>query len=440
MQKSREGMVRSLLHQILAQHENLIPVLFPEKWIRAYETRTTGNVEDWTKREEPLTWDRSELLAALTRVTSEQFLKEQGIPMRLCVFVDGMDEYRTSEDHGLLPDELISWKKKGYTEIAEFFRQLARSKVIKICLSSRNQVEFRDVFGVPSHNLKLEYLTSDDIKSYTTQITGKDSRWRALMAQNRIIGTKFITNIVDKALGVFLWVVLVTHLLLSGLQDGDSFAELQTVLDSMPAELCGKDGLYVFMMRNIRLEHRRQCFEILQLVRYSRSAPTLLGLAFADGEYHHLISNKDETLLPSKVDQVEYVADRMEDRLSSRCAGLVDVVRDSSLGQRALIYWHDNRVQFMHQTAKDFVEQSQMWKVFLPDASGSFNPHFSLLAARILELKLLKGEGLKVKSERLKGTRTAMPWQLVEDAMLYAFRDEQCGSECLSLLSDSKFC
>ena len=249
-----------------------------------------------------------------------------------------------------------------------------------------------------------------------------------MTAQVPTVGGELITNIVDKALGVFLWVVLVTHLLLDGLQDGDRLAELQTKLNSLPVELGGKDGLYAFMMRNIKLEHRRQCFEILQLIRYSRSAPTLLSLAFADGEYHDLISNGDETLLPLQVDQVAYVSNQMEDRLSSRCAGLVEVIKFSNVGRRPLTYWK-NRVQFMHQSAKDFVEQSQMWKEFLPDDSGSFNPHLSLLASRILELKLVRGERLKRKSERLKGIRTSMDWQIVEDAMVYAFRDEQCGSE-----------
>ena len=239
-----------------------------------------------------------------------------------------------------------------------------------------------------------------------------------MTSQSLVVGRQLITKIVDKALGVFLWVVLVIHLLLDGLQDGDRLIELQIKLDSMPVELGGEDGLYTFMMRNIKLEHRRQCFEILQLIRYSRSPPTLLGLAFADGEFHDLVFNGGEKLLPLQVDQVGYISNRMEDRLNSRCAGLVEVVKKSCVGPGA----SSNRVQFMHQTAKDFVEQSQMWKEFLPDASSSFNPHLSLLKSCILELKLVESEDWKV-------TSTAMHWQVVEDAMVYAFRDEQCGSE-----------
>ena len=421
MHKSREGMIRSLLHQILAQHEKLIPVLFPEKWIRGYTLRTGGNAEDWTEPQEPLDWDWSELFAALTRVTNEQFLKEHGIPMRFCIFVDGMDEYRTFEDPGLSPNELISRKKKGYTDIVELFEQLAKSKVIKICLSSRHLVEFRDAFGVSSHKLKLEDLTYNDIKSYTTQVLEKNLRWRALVAQSPTVGRQLITNIVDKALGVFLWVVLVTHLLLDGLQDGDRLTELQIKLDSMPAELGGKDGLYAFMMRNIRLEHRQQCFEILQLIRHSRSAPTLLTLAFADGEYHDYISDGNNTMSPLQVDQVKYVLDRMEDRLNSRCAGLVEVVKNSYVGPET----PSHRVQFMHQTAKDFAEQSQMWKNFLPDASGSFNPHSSLLVSCVRILDLEETTIIDRSEKRIR----EVDWRPVRDAMVYAFRDEQCGSE-----------
>ena len=416
MHKSREGMMRSLLHQILAQHRNLIPVVFPEKW---YATRIIGNLP-----EEPFTWDWSELYGALTRITNEQFLKKQGIPMRLCMFVDGMDEYRTFEDPGLSPNELIMRKKKGYTDIAELFRQLAKSRVIKICLSSRHLVEFTDAFDVPTHRVKLEDLTYDDIKNYTTQVLEKKFRWRELTVQSPIVGRQLITNIVDKALGVFLWVVLVTHLLLDGLQDGDNLKELQTTLDSLPVELGGEDGLYALMMRNIKLEHRRQCFEILQLIRCSRSPPSLLSLAVADGEFRDFISNGSENILPFQLDQVGYHSNRIEDRLNSRCAGLVEVVKKTSVGPGAVTY-SNNRVQFMHQTAKDFVEQSQMWKVFLPDAPDSFNPHFSLLASCILDLKL----ECTFNGEWVKRTRTATDWIPVKDAMVYAFRDEQCGSE-----------
>ena len=86
----------------------------------------------------------------------------------------------------------------------------------------------------------------------------------------------------------------------------------------------------------------------------------------------------------------------------------------------------------MYQIAKDFVEQSQMWQTFLPDVPGSFNPHFSLLASCILDLKLecsSNGEWVKRSRTATDWTTVKVDWTPVKDAMVYAFRDEQCGSK-----------
>ncbi len=417
MHKSREGMVRSLLHQILLQHKQLIPVLFPEKWMHGFDMEFDKNVRDWTKPESFLTWDWSELFAALKLITSDLFLREQGITMRLCIFVDGMDEYRTFEDIGLSPNEVIDRKKQGYTEIVELFKQLAKSKITKVCLSSRHLVEFRDAFGGVGQQLKLEDLTHEDITSYTTDVLEKNHRWRAMRALTPILSRKLITDIVEKALGVFLWVVLVVHLLLNSLQDGDRLDELQSQLHCMPVDFGGQDGLYAHMMRNVKFEHRRQCFEMLQIVRHSMRPPTPLSLAFADGECRDLLFRDIETVLPLQVSHAQYISSRMDDRLNSRCAGLLESVGSHST----------HIVQFMHQTAKDFVEQPEMWKVFLPNFPRDFNPYTSLLASCILELKLgTPLDGVSVRRGLVKPTIShKRVLELVGDALLYAFRDEE---------------
>ena len=352
MHKSREGMLRSLLHQILAQHKELIPVVFPDYAIRGAE-----NAGELSKPENFFTWEWSELVAALKLVTNGPFLQQQGIDMRLCIFIDGMDEYRTFEEPDLLPNEAIKWKKKGYTEIAGLFKELAESRICKICLSSRPLVEFKDSFGVTGRQLKLEDLTYEDIMRYTTETLGHNDRWRAMRAQNAAISEQLISEIVNKVLVVFLWVELVVHLLLTSLQDGDRPTELQMQLDAMPVKLGGENGLYALMMRNVKVEHRRQCFEILQLVRHSSSPPTLLSLALADGECHDLLFNDMNTLSPLQDDQAQYISSQMADRVNSRCAGLLEVEK---MGENSHDPWsatHSNyRVRFMHQTAKGLRE------------------------------------------------------------------------------------
>ena len=222
MHKSREGMLRSLLHQILVQHKELIPVVFPDYAICGAE-----NAEEVSKSDKRFAWDWSELVAALKLVTNGLFLKQQGIDMRLCIFVDGIDEYLTFEEPNLLPNEAIKRRKKGYREIAGLFKELAKSTICKICLSSRPLVEFKDSFSVIGRQLKLEDLTYEDITRYTTETLGDNDRWKAMRAQNAAISEQLISGIVNKALGVFLWVELVVHLLLTSLEDGDRLTELQ---------------------------------------------------------------------------------------------------------------------------------------------------------------------------------------------------------------------
>ena len=424
MHKSREGMLRSLLHQMLAQHKKLIPVVFPD-----YAIRGADNAGKLSKPEKSFTWDFSELVAGLKLVTNGQFLKQQGIDMRLCIFIDGMDEYCTFDEPDLLPNEAIKRKKKGYTEIAGLFKGLAESNICKICLSSRPLVEFKDSFSITGRQFKLEDLTYEDITRYATETLGHNARWRAMRAQNAAISEQLISGIVNKALGVFLWVELVVHLLLTSLQDGDRLTELQMQVESMPVELGGENGFYALMMRNIKVEHRRQCFEILRLVCHSSSPPTLLSLALADGELHDLLFNDMSKSSPLQDDQAQYISSQMADRVNSRCAGLLEKVQENSYDPWSATL-SNHKVRFMHQTAKDFVEQPEMWKTFLPEPPGDFNPYGALLISCILEIKLgnpfFRSMG-GVKS-CMPSDRRARIWKLVKDAMVYAASDERCRS------------
>lgn len=47
--KSGEGTVRSLLHPILAQRKQLVPMVCPKRWIHEYAIQFAGKNRDWTK-------------------------------------------------------------------------------------------------------------------------------------------------------------------------------------------------------------------------------------------------------------------------------------------------------------------------------------------------------------------------------------------------------
>lgn len=134
MHKSREGMVRSLLHQILSRHKHLIPITFHKRWKTDYAIQSTQDIEDWLSHERRgPSWDWSELILALKLLTDESFLEKHDTRMRLCIIVDRVDAYRTLYDLNLPPNEIISRKKQGFRDVAELFKQLAQSSVVKLC-------------------------------------------------------------------------------------------------------------------------------------------------------------------------------------------------------------------------------------------------------------------------------------------------------------------
>lgn len=73
--------------------------------------------------------------------------------LRICLFVDGLDEYEGDRDG-------------SYIGILNLFKRMATSPSIKICLSSRPWLLFEDAFS-SGPCLRLQDLTFEDIAKYT---------------------------------------------------------------------------------------------------------------------------------------------------------------------------------------------------------------------------------------------------------------------------------
>lgn len=154
------------------------------------------------------------------------------LPLRLCLFIDGLDEY--DGDH---------------EEMAELFEELTCSPYVKLCVSSRPWLVFFDTFkGCPS--LRLQDLTFNDIKRYATETLAKKPRYRTLADDEPENAPTLIKEIVTKADGVFLWVVLVVKPLLEGLKNRDGVGDLRRRLALLPSSL---EALYQQMMNRIDL-------------------------------------------------------------------------------------------------------------------------------------------------------------------------------------------
>jgi hypothetical protein len=131
LQKSHTGMLRSLLHNILAQYRDLIPAVFPT----LYANERTPLSDD-----EPPSY--VELKGALERLKnrSASFL-------RICIFFDGIDEFEG--DH---------------RDMSTFLSTMA-SSAIKVVVSSRPINACLNVFR-QCPTLRLQDLTYNDMNVF----------------------------------------------------------------------------------------------------------------------------------------------------------------------------------------------------------------------------------------------------------------------------------
>jgi hypothetical protein len=131
IQKSQEGLFRALLLQILNQRPELTPTLCAERWNAPY-----GCVFN--------PWSQTQLINALGELG-----KMDGTHWRICLFIDGLDEY--AGDHA---------------ELVKIIRRMAASDKIKVCASSRSWLDFYDAFGGSQWKLYLQDFTQQDIRQF----------------------------------------------------------------------------------------------------------------------------------------------------------------------------------------------------------------------------------------------------------------------------------
>lgn len=373
-QASQSGLLRSLLYTLLVQKPDALPAIFPDEW-DSLERRARVTLANFLAQEDEQAWSVRQLLTAL-----ETFFCLD-LNSRVCIFIDGLDEY--SGD----PSETVL-----------LFKKIA-SKNVKICLSSRPWVEFIEAFK-ESPGLKLQDLTYNDIRTYVEGKFDANDDMANMSNQAPSDARHFIEEIVRKANGVFLWVKLVVKSLLDGIMNGDRIIELQQRLKEIPSDL---ESLYAHMLLTINPRYFVEGCEIFQMVQALQKLKALpafsqgslpsfcaLTLSFALEENESTTVNYPTTLLlPAEVARR---VGRVDKRLKVCCAGLLEFQSETrrSTENNNLVFWeHGNSaIQYIHRTASDFLLGQQIWSELLEATRPTdFNPHTSLLKSYILRLK-----------------------------------------------------
>lgn len=383
LQKSLVGLLRSLIYQIMDRLPELMPVLASSLGLAHHRPQQLP------------TWTETRLLTTLRRLLSD------GLEAyRLCLFIDGLDEF-----HG------------NQTALLDLVETLNKTTRVKFCLSSRPYRSFEDALG-SSAMLKLQDLTEPDIRRYIS-----DKLDRAPLKALQVPSFPFrLTDTVDKmvkkAEGVFLWVALAVRDQLEGISNGDDYEKLQERLETLPEEI---EGLYGHMLRGIDKVYYKEAAQYLQLVHHGQPW-SLFEIALA------VYNRVDDILLFSPDISIRDIHNRCiltRARITATCKGFIEVLEypnldmcqetvatpsgDVSPFMRAFVkslqdqnipfkqrevliktkfFSGCTRVNFLHRTAFDFFKYNEHGKEFL-ETNSSANPHPQILYVKALLAALI---------------------------------------------------
>lgn len=356
LQKSQIGLLRALLHQCLANHRELIPIILSD----ASRSKVPDLSEFWTL---------PRLKDALHKL-----LQQQQRRLKICFFIDGLDEYEGS-----------------HIELARLLEEVTDFPHVKICASSRPLLPFESAFQCHP-GLILQNLTFEDIKSFVSRRMDSHDGMKTLELEEPGITTRLTQDIVTKASGVFLWVKLVVNSLMEGLSNYDRGPDLLRRLEELPDDL---EDLYSHMLDRVKPAwYLEEGFRLL-LVQAAVLPLTVLQLCFADMEIPHknFAAIKDGMTL----ERQSRLCDAMAGRIKSRCLGLLELSGLPTEQSR------DRRVQFLHKGVTDFLE-SPSTKARISQCIGktTFVPELCWTKSILLELHTIK---TRLKSQGIRRSR-----------------------------------
>ena len=358
-EKTTEAMLRTLLYQLLSQ----VPAVYAHvrKFYhdRKQAEMSRKDVPDWSKE-------------VLQRMFQAAF---QSPGLRALLFLDALDE----AENGTWDHDESQYRKSGdstflYSEFLEFIeaqiqlstRQTSGPSVpeegprLRVCLSSRPINFFRHVRD-PWTTINLDSLNAADIEAYTRDRLGIVARFHPFGGP---LIPKLTTNILQRAEGVFLWVKLVVGRIIGAMEQHRDEGDIWAILCAAPT---GLFGLFHDCLRKVRLEDREDMTKILLVVLAAERPISVEELS-------------DLLAVTSSTQQGTASWRRTNEQMISYihnvCGGLVEVrYLPNNYGVSGVhISWGKNdrlcgtfvdpndmttSIQFIHQSAKDFLNQEK---------------------------------------------------------------------------------
>ncbi|KAI1132407.1 hypothetical protein F5Y10DRAFT_231103 [Nemania abortiva] len=344
MQKSQQGLLQSLLFQVLSICPGVAEQVCPERW-KNIEINDIQSLQ-------PRPWGKEEIVDCL-----EHTFTLTADSSRFCFFIDGLDEYQ-GDDH--------------YTVI-KLIDRLQASKSAKFCVSSRPWNVFRLHYGDgKTSTLTLEDKTRRDMAKYIRGTLELDARFLQLKAREPE-ADELAREVSEKANGVFLWVFLVVRELLHGLNELDVLATLQRRLRALPVDL---ELYFQHILDQLdRFYQEKTAMALLVAVTARSSPPADVVYGIENGTEWAQLPRMAEI---QAIDQPQRENLRLsvEYLLNKWCRDLLGISRYSDYG----------RVEFLHRTVRDFLCSETIWRLLERRAGRGFNPRLLLCRAFLAQV------------------------------------------------------
>ena len=372
LQKSHQGLLRSLIFEILRKCTGLIPL------VRGLMTTTTIGGQEGLE-------DEADVFSSENLLRVYEAIVTQGVlPMKFCFFIDGLDEFQE--------------ERQTHTDLIKTLREMNHSPNIKLCVSSRPWTLFDDEFGGDSEwTLKLEDLTRGDIVGYVTDKFNEHSQFQTL-SQLDANYSDLIYEVAARAQGVFLWVYLVVRNLLEGFTYHDSIVTIQRRLEQFPPDL---EAFFQHLIDSVSSVYRAQLARTLQLAMHANKPMLAMFYSFLDD------GDKDADFCSGLPHQelrprdINVRLDQLRRRLDGRSKGLLEIVerheltpafRDGAPDDGASLKspFFGYSVDFLHRTVRDFIHQSPEVQTYIRRALvNTDNIHLRACHASVAMMKAM---------------------------------------------------
>jgi hypothetical protein len=341
LQKSQQGLLQSLLFQLLKQCPQMIPYAAPDRW--AAERASLSLPKPWTS---------TELSASIVRA-----LQQQSAQTRFCFFIDGLDEFEGS------PADLI-----------QSLDGLQRSAFAKICVSSRPRTAFVEEYGQPQQldQIQLQDHTGEDIRNFVRQRLCVDPKFVAL-AQSDRNALKLVDLIQRRSAGVFLWVVLVVQEVRDGVYERDTVSQIFERVALLPKTL---EELFARTISGVHSIYRKQMARLLLVMVYAYEPLPVPAASFIEDEAVH--AGTDTVECPSKLQPEEFKKrqETTKRNISKWCRDLVEICPNQTYASPELTSpgcstW--DLVDFSHRSVRDYLRLPEVESNLLALAGTGFD-------------------------------------------------------------------